>query len=195
MSSLSQPRLPGSGGPPISAKHPHALPYDEGRSKLAQRSEMPATSETGGSKERMRLNHMELSVPSGDLTKEFRHDLDSFYGEIFGWTGFDTDVGGQDCHLLMFDGDQFVLVVESQVPMSSPGHDHLGLLQSSRDEVDGLLYECQAHAERDHRVQVIHREDLAYPGLTVHSFYVRYLLPVYFDVHCLEPSLRTRDAG
>ena len=31
-------------------------------------------------------------------------------------------------------------------------------------------------------------EDLVYPGLTVHAFYVKYLLPIYFDVQCMERS-------
>ena len=32
------------------------------------------------------------------------------------------------------------------------------------------------------------RQDLAYPGLTVHTFYVSYLLPISFDVHSQEAS-------
>jgi hypothetical protein len=134
----------------------------------------------------LHLNHMELSLPRGTLTKEYREELDAFYGVVFGWTGLDTEVAGQDCHLLMPNPDQFVLVTESDTPIASPGYDHLGLLQSSRDEVDRLLQECQHHAELDDRVKIIPREDLVYPGLTVHSFYLRHLLPIYFDVHCLE---------
>ncbi len=29
-------------------------------------------------------------------------------------------------------------------------------------------------------------EDLVYPNLTVHAFYVKYLLPIYFDVQSME---------
>ena len=29
-----------------------------------------------------------------------------------------------------------------------------------------------------------------YPALTVHTFYVKYLLPIYFDVHCFERADR-----
>ena len=32
------------------------------------------------------------------------------------------------------------------------------------------------------------RDDLSYGGLTVHSFSVRYLLPLSFDVHSQEAS-------
>jgi hypothetical protein len=134
----------------------------------------------------MRFNHMELTVPRGSLTAEFREEVDAFYGSVFGWSGLDTEVVGQLCHLLMPDPDQFILLAESDKPMSSPGYDHLGLLQDSRDEVDRLREECERYADKDNRVKVIHYEDLVYPGLTVHAFYVKYLLPVYFDVQSME---------
>jgi hypothetical protein len=134
----------------------------------------------------MRFNHMELTVPRGSLTTEFREEVDAFYGSVFGWTGLDTEVVGQLCHLLLPDPDQFILLAESDKPISSPGYDHLGLLQDSRDEVDRLLAECERYADKDDRVMIIRYEDLTYPGLTVHAFYVKYLLPVYFDVQSME---------
>jgi hypothetical protein len=80
----------------------------------------------------MRFNHMELTFPVGSLSTERREEIDAFYGSIFGWNGFDTDVVGQSCHLLMPDPDQFILLAESERAMSSPGYDHLGLLQDTR---------------------------------------------------------------
>jgi hypothetical protein len=129
----------------------------------------------------MRFNHMELTFPTGTLTKEFREKVDAFYLPIFGWSALDTVVVGQQCHLLMPDPDQFILLAESTKPMSSPGYDHLGLLQDTRQEVDDLLAECERFAEKDDRVKIMRYEDLVYPGLTVHAFYVKYLLPIYFD--------------
>ncbi len=41
---------------------------------------------------------------------------------------------------------------------------------------------------RDDRVSIERRQDLAYPNLNVHTFYVNYLLPISFDVHSQEPS-------
>ena len=134
----------------------------------------------------MRFNHMELTLPKGTLTNEFREEIDAFYGPVFGWTALDTEVVGKLCHLLLPDPGQFILLAESDRPMSSPGYDHLGLLQDSRDEVDRLLDECERFADKDDRVTIIRYDDLDYPGLTVHAFYVKYLLPVYFDVHCME---------
>ena len=85
---------------------------------------------------------------------------------------------GQSCHLLLPDPDQFILLAESGKPMSSPGYDHLGLLQDFREEVDDLLVACERYAEKDDRVKIKRYEDLKYPGVTVHAFYVKYLLPI-----------------
>ncbi len=134
----------------------------------------------------MRFNHMEMTFPVGSLTTAAREEIDAFYASIFGWTALDTEVVGQSCHLLMPDPDQFILLAESDKPMSSPGYDHLGLLQDSRQEVDDLLVACERYAEKDDRVTFKTYEDLVYPGLTVHAFYVKYLLPIYFDVQCME---------
>ena len=61
---------------------------------------------------RMRFNHMELTVPPGHLTPEFRADAARFYGEGFGWDVKDTPIVGQMGLLLMPDDAQFVLVTE-----------------------------------------------------------------------------------
>ena len=138
----------------------------------------------------MRFNHMELTFPVGSLTTELRDEIDAFYGSVFGWKGLDTDVVGQSCHLLLPDPDQFILLAESDRPMSSPGYDHLGLLQDTRHEVDAMLDACERYAEKDDRVSIKRYEDLIYPGLTIHAFYVKYLLPIYFDVQSMERSSR-----
>jgi hypothetical protein len=134
----------------------------------------------------MRFNHMELTFPIGSLTREFREEIDAFYSSIFGWTALDTEVVGQSCHLLLPDPDQFILLAESNKPMSSPGYDHLGLLQDRREEVDDLLVACERYADKDDRVKIVRYDDLVYPELTVHAFYVKYLLPIYFDVQSME---------
>ena len=45
---------------------------------------------------------------------------------------------------------------------------------------------CERYAEKDDRVTIQRYEDLVYPQLTVHAFYVKYLLPIYFDVQSME---------
>ena len=136
----------------------------------------------------MRFDHMELTVPVGSLTATVRKEIVAFYGSIFGWSGTDIDVAGRPCRLLMCGSDQFIQVLESEQPLHSPGSDHLGLLLDSRRDVDTALKACERYAESDDRVSIELREDLAYPGLTVHTFYVNYLLPISFDVHSQEPT-------
>jgi hypothetical protein len=136
----------------------------------------------------MRFNHMELTVPRGTLDDVLRKEVDEFYTDVFGWTGLDTEVVGQLCHLLLTgskSGD-FILLAESGKPMSSPGYDHLGLLQDTRAEVDELLEKCRRWREKDDRVQLREYDDLVTGDLVVHAFYVKYLLPIYFDVQCIE---------
>jgi hypothetical protein len=136
----------------------------------------------------MRFNHMELTFAPGMLDDLFRKEVDLFYGDVFGWTGGDTEVVGQLAHILMTpDGTgDFILLAESPKPMSSPGYDHLGLLQGTRADVDDLLERCRRWREKDDRVQIKEYDDLVIGDLVVHAFYVKYLLPIYFDVQCME---------
>jgi len=136
----------------------------------------------------MRFNHMELTFPVGTLDDVYRKEVDSFYGDVFGWTGVDTEVVGQLAHVMLTssgNGD-FILLAESPKPISSPGYDHLGMLQDTREEVDELLEKCRRWREKDDRVQLKEYKDLVTGDLVVHAFYVKYLLPIYLDVQCME---------
>ena len=137
---------------------------------------------------KMRFNHMELSFPWGTLTKEFREEVDAFYCDVLGWEALDTEVVGQSCHLLRPDDGQFILLAEGKEPMSSPGYDHLGLLMETPEEVDAVLAECHRFAEKDARMRIKEYEDLTGPTITVHAFYVKYLLPIWFDVQSMQWS-------
>jgi hypothetical protein len=135
----------------------------------------------------MRFNHMEMTFPPGTLTSEFREEVDGFYGSVLGWTGVDTEVVGQLCHLLLSEeAQQFILLAESDKPMQSPGYDHLGLLFSTRAEVHDKLEQCKRYQEKDDRVRIKEYDDLVIGDLTTYAFYVKYLLPIYFDVQCME---------
>lgn len=135
----------------------------------------------------MRFNHMEMTFPRGTLTPDFRAEIDDFYGDVFGWQGFDTEVVGQLCHILLLEGaEQFILLAESDKPLSSPGYDHLGLLFNTRAEVDEKLEQCLRYQEKDDRVQIKNYDDLVNGDLVTRAFYVKHLLPIYFDVQCFE---------
>ena len=137
---------------------------------------------------RMRFNHMELTFEPGTLTPQFRKEVDDFYCGVLGWEALDTVVVNQECHLLRPDDGQFILLAESSKPMASPGYDHLGLLLETRAEVDDVLARCKEFAAQDDRLRIKEYQDLVGPTITVHAFYVKYLLPIYFDVQSMERS-------
>ena len=134
-----------------------------------------------------RFNHMELTVPKGELGRS-RTAISEFFRDLFGFESLDVEILKQTGLLLRTDPEtsQFILVTEQSQHISSPGFDHLGFLYDSRAEVDELLEKARKWRERDPRVQIKEYEDLKTGPTTVHAFYVRYLLPIWFDVQCLE---------
>jgi hypothetical protein len=129
---------------------------------------------------------MELTFPLGTLDAAYRGEVTSFYSGLFGWATSDVEVVGQSCQYLRVDDGQFLLLAESPKPIQSPGYDHLGLLCETRAEVDNLLGRVKEYQAKDDRVRIKEYEDLKTENLTVHAFYVKYLLPIFFDVQCME---------
>jgi hypothetical protein len=138
-----------------------------------------------------RFNHMELTFPRGALDDAARKDIGAFYGEMFGWTGVDVELFGQANFLLLApdQSNDFILLAEADKHLDSPGWDHLGLLCDTRDEVDELLERAKRWREKDDRVLITEfAKDLVQGPVTVHAFYVKYLLPIHFDVQCIEAT-------
>ena len=134
-----------------------------------------------------RFNHMELTVPKGALERD-RVAIREFYSEVFGFEALDVPILKQNGLLLRSDPEtsQFILVTEQHKHMSSPGYDHLGFLYETRAEVDALLETCQKWQARDERVQIKEYDDLVTGSSKTHAFYVRFLLPIWFDVQVTE---------
>ena len=136
-----------------------------------------------------RFNHMELTLPLGSLDAGgLRQDIARFYGEIFGFRAIDTFIVGQNALLLATDPEvsQFILLTQMKEPMHSPSYDHLGFLYDSRAEVDALLEKCRKYQAQDARVAIKTYDDLDTGAMFVHAFYVKYLLPIWFDVQCFD---------
>ena len=136
----------------------------------------------------LRFNHMELTVPKGALDEDGRADIRAFYGEVFGFEALDVPLFDQLGLLLRTDDDtsQFLLLMEADAPMDSPGYDHLGFLYDTREEVDHRLDQVKAWQDKDDRIRIKEYEDLVTGDICVHAFYVRHLLPIWFDVQCIE---------
>jgi hypothetical protein len=138
-----------------------------------------------------RFNHMELTFPRGALDDAARKDIGAFYGEMFGWTGIDVELFNQKNFLLLApdQSNDFILLAEADKHIDSPGWDHLGMLCDTREEVDELLERARRWREKDDRVVLTEFEkDLVQGPVTVHAFYVKYLLPIHFDVQSIEPT-------
>jgi hypothetical protein len=134
----------------------------------------------------VRFNHMELTVPKGALDGTMRADLAAFYGGVLGWETMDVEIVGGRQFLMRPDDGQFILVAEHDKPLSAPGYDHLGLLCETRGEVDGLLEECRRWQDKDERLRLKVYDDLETGNVVVHAFYVKYLLPIWFDVQSID---------
>jgi hypothetical protein len=134
----------------------------------------------------MRFNHMELTFGRGALDAEMRADIDRFYGDVLNWRCNPYELFGQTGHILVPDEGQFILLMEVDEPIHSPSYDHLGLLLETRQEVDDVLEACQRYQEKDDRLQLKLFDDIVTPRVTQRAFYVRYLLPIWFDVCTLE---------
>jgi len=136
---------------------------------------------------RLRFNHMELTLPPGEL-ETHREDIRRFYGDVFGMESLDVPILNQTGLLLRTDPEtsQFLLITEQKVHVSSPGYDHLGFLFDTREEVDAIREKCGQWQERDARVELKDYDDLVTGPVTVRAFYVRHLLPIWFDVQAIE---------
>jgi len=137
----------------------------------------------------LRFNHMELTLPQGSLDEGgIRQDIRAFYGEVLGFDAIDVPILGQNGLLLRTDPEtsQFILLTQTDEPLHSPGYDHLGFLFDTREEVDEIRERCGKWQARDDRVVLKDYDDLVTGPVTTHAFYVRYLLPIWFDVQCQE---------
>ena len=135
-----------------------------------------------------RFNHMELTLPQGGLDPTTRDEIKQFYGEVFGMEALDVPILKQIGLLLRTDPEtsQFLLLTEQREPLQSPGYDHLGFLFDTRAEVDEKLEVIKKWQERDERVRIKEYTDLVTGDVTTHAFYVKFLLPIWFDVQCIE---------
>ena len=135
----------------------------------------------------LRFNHMELTLPTGALARD-REAIIAFYGEVFGFDAIDVPLFDTSGLLLRTDPEtsQFLLLMEQEKYLHSPGFDHLGFLYETRAEVDEKLASCKQWQKKDDRVRIKEYDDLIISPTTTHAFYVQYLLPIWFDIQVIE---------
>ena len=138
-----------------------------------------------------RFNHVAVSVRPDLLGPEGRRDLVDFYSSVFGWQELPTEtVDRSRLVLSAYRYDQFLFLVGDETPMVAPRMDHFGMGVATPEELDEFYRRVREYADRDPRVEVVDKSVEEHPGLTLRSFYVRFLLPLmlevqHFDFHAV----------
>ena len=134
-----------------------------------------------------RFNHVAMSVPADLLAEEGRAELLAFYSEVFGWDEMPTMTKDREIFVLRAHrNDQFVFLVANDEPMSCPKLDHFGMSVPESEDLDAILARAKKYGEKDSRVEIIDRDIDDHGAVKVHSFYVRYLLPMMIEVQHFE---------
>jgi hypothetical protein len=124
-----------------------------------------------------------MSVPADLLDEKGRRQIVSFYSEVFGWN--EVEMQTLDRKRLVLGAhrvDQFVFLIADDTPMAAPRLDHFGLGVGSMEELDTFYRRSLAYRNKDDRVDIIDKKTDPYPGVSITSFYVRYLLPLMVEV-------------
>jgi hypothetical protein len=151
-----------------------------------------------GRRPTVKIQHLELTMPRGTLTKQMCDDIDGFWCGIFGWTSDDVNYPEYDDltqHRLLADGQAIILteadeamVLPDQRVGVGPGETvavpHLGVQLESLDELECVLEECRAFQKHDDRVKLWDSGEIRFRGEPSlhHAFLVNFLLPTWFDV-------------
>ncbi len=143
-----------------------------------------------------RINHVAMSVPADTLDAEGRAAICNFYGDVFGWQEYDILTEDRKRLVLrVHTNEQFVFLIADEPHMSCPRLDHFGMSVSSVEEFDATWAKVKARADADPSVDVIEPQiENHYDMLKLHSFYVRYRLPLMVELQHFEYNLEAINA-
>ncbi len=134
-----------------------------------------------------RFNHVAMSVPADLLGEKGRGELLAFYSEVFGWDEIPTMTKDREIFVLRAHrNDQFVFLIANDEPMRCGKLDHFGMSVPTAKDLDAILARAKKYEEKDPRVEIIDRDIDDHGAVKVHSFYVRYLLPMMVEVQHFE---------
>jgi hypothetical protein len=134
-----------------------------------------------------RFNHVAMSVPADLLGEKGRAELLAFYAEVFGWDEMPSMTKDREIFVLRAHrNDQFVFLVADEEPMTCPKLDHFGMSVAKSEDLDAILARAKKYREKDPRVEIVDREIDDHGVVKLHSFYVRYLLPMMVEVQHFE---------
>ena len=135
------------------------------------------------------LNHVAMSMPADALDDAGRKAIVEFYGDVFGFTEYEMMT--EDRKQLVLGAhthEQFVFLIADESPMTAPRLDHFGISVASREDFDAVYQRAAAWRDREpDAVDLIEPSVEEYAGmLNLHSFYVRYRLPLMVETQWFE---------
>jgi hypothetical protein len=146
-----------------------------------------------------RFNHVAMSVPADLLAAEGRAEILAFWGGVLGFEELPSEtIDRQVLVLSAYDWEQFLFLIADDEPMACPHLDHFGMSVGSLAELEGFLAKAKTFAEQDDRVDIIdHKAEVHGDALTLHSFYVRYLLPMMIEIQFFDwdPAVAALNPG
>jgi hypothetical protein len=142
---------------------------------------------SGSERPTQRFNHVAVTLPADALDEKGREAILGFYGDVFGWTEMPTMTADRErlvlrCH----SHEQFVFLHASAEPTRCGSQEHFGFSVATPGELDRLYTLAEAFRARDPAVELVERRTEDFRVLKLHSFYVRYRLPLFVEVQCYE---------
>ena len=136
-----------------------------------------------------RFNHVALSVAADQLDADGRASLIAFYGDVFGFEEYKELT--QDRQRLVFRAhshEQFLFLTADATPMAAPRMDHFGLSVASLADFEEVARRAATwRAKEPDAVELIEPTVEEYVGaLRLHSFYVRFGLPLMVETQHFE---------
>ena len=136
-----------------------------------------------------RLNHVAMSLPADALDADGRAALAAFYGDVFGFEEYPELT--KDRQQLVFRAhhhEQFLFLIADDTPMAAPRLDHFGISVATLEDFQEVARRAAAWKEKEpDEVDLIEPKVEEYVGmLNLHSFYVRYRLPLMVETQHFE---------
>jgi hypothetical protein len=134
-----------------------------------------------------RFNHVALTVPADLLDAEGRGGLLRFHERVFGWTEMPTLTRDRELLVLRaWSNEEFVYLHASPEPMRAGATEHFGFSVPTRADLDAIYERAEKLRAEDPQVELLPRQTEDFRVLKLHSFYVRYRLPLSIEVQCFE---------
>jgi hypothetical protein len=134
-----------------------------------------------------RFNHVALSLPADRLDEAGRAKLLDFYGDVFGWSEMPTMTKDRELLVLRcYSNEQFVYLHASDAPMRCADMDHWGMSVSTPAALESMYERACKRRDADPEVELIERKTDDFKVVKLHSFYLRYRLPLMIEVQCFE---------